>query len=315
MATDFRALLRAEARKLEELAEQNQRRFERMLPGDSSRVGRSAGGGLELPRGTLADDDPLDLSNLSRASRASDNRRAPLPLEHQHQQQQQQHQQQSANTSNNRLSVRDLFQPPPFAHHDDPYEPRQLSVRPADAPARQQPFSQAQQPPLHYHQQEQQQHHHHHSQQHQQQPAMYDTEPPLVPFHSLAAKSVPVDEQAEFRVVGFLLAFAAQDRLLVGMHLRLLHTFYSSSSSSSASSSSSSSASSAASSSSSTLLLSPPAASPLSLAVMLPDDLVRLCRAAGLMDGPHAFSNPDIFAVATGVLERLREAVSEGVSA
>lgn len=40
---------------------------------------------------------------------------------------------------------------------------------------------------------------------------------------------------------------------------------------------------------------------------MFPEDLVRLCRAAGLMDGPHAFSNPDIISIAVGVIETLNE--------
>ena len=38
-----------------------------------------------------------------------------------------------------------------------------------------------------------------------------------------------------------------------------------------------------------------------------PDDFVRLCRAAGLMDGQSAFSNADLMSIVVGVIDTLRQ--------
>eukprot|EP00750_Incisomonas_marina_P009575 INCI16048.1.p1 GENE.INCI16048.1~~INCI16048.1.p1 ORF type:complete len:236 (+),score=42.47 INCI16048.1:180-887(+) len=98
-------------------------------------------------------------------------------------------------------------------------------------------------------------------------PQMYDTDQPTLSFRTLAERCVPVDVQAQLKVNAFLQAFHASDRLLAGLQLKLLHSYYRSQTEQQGGN-------------------------------MFPEDLVRLCRAAGLMDGPHAFSNPDIISIA-----------------
>lgn len=107
-----------------------------------------------------------------------------------------------------------------------------------------------------------------------QKPLLFDTTPSSVPFRLLAKKCVPLEVQAEFRVNSFLRIFVPHaDLVLVGVHLTLLYSYY---------------------------------ASNINTG-LFPDDLVRLCRAAGLMDGQHTFSIPDIFAVVRKVLTESEE--------
>jgi hypothetical protein len=57
-------------------------------------------------------------------------------------------------------------------------------------------------------------------------PQMYEAEQPRLPLHDIAERSVPVDVQAEMKVNAFLQSFHPADRLLTGIHLRLLFSYY-----------------------------------------------------------------------------------------
>lgn len=57
-------------------------------------------------------------------------------------------------------------------------------------------------------------------------PQMYDANQPTLSFRTLAERCVPVDVQAQLKVNAFLQAFHPSDRLLAGLQLKLLYSYY-----------------------------------------------------------------------------------------
>ena len=104
-----------------------------------------------------------------------------------------------------------------------------------------------------------------------QTPHVFHPEVPRIPFENIAERAMPVDTKAELKVNAYLQSFDGADRLLVGVHMKLLHSYYKSHAEG-----------------------------------LEPEDFVRLCRAAGLMDGEHAFTNPDIISITSGVIEEMQ---------
>lgn len=94
---------------------------------------------------------------------------------------------------------------------------------------------------------------------------------PRIDFHKILS-NLSVDIKTDICTVGFIKTIASEDQLMVGVCLTLLFNYYKSKKNGVSAS-----------------------------------DFVRLCRAAGFLDGNHSFSNPDIFTIATSVIDTMND--------